>query len=386
LSSSKARALTQPASEATVSKSSSKTNWLYFFDGIILFTVAMMVLSFPIGLYTVFETNISSTYSASTPVHALVYDFLFARVPVPISSNLGGVFVVFLLIYMGFFVFAAKQGAGLSGSLRAAISGGYEALFSNPLVATLVLLGASSLVTITLDTLQSNGGIATGSLTGDPFSLLIDFTVAPLLEETTFRLIMLGVPVLILSLVLLRDFSPLTAAKVLWRPSSAWDVDETDGLETRRSFADSDPAIFPGYSSDSLKARAMRPVVFVFLALSSIIFGYAHFASGSGWGPGKISEAALAGLALGYLYIKYGFHTSVLLHWSINYAGSIYSFFGQGVYGVPWTSNTGSLLDIVPSLDFVLLLGVPSTLILVNELLKRSLGGRRTAPGPGQTH
>jgi hypothetical protein len=361
------------------------TGWLFFFSGVVLFTVAMTLVSFPVGLYTVFGTNLSSSYGASTVVHGLVYDFILASVQLPIGGNLGDVFVVFLLIYLGFFLFAAKQGAGLLGALRAAMSDGYDALFSSPLVATLILLGASSLMTVAVDTVQTNSGVSTGALTGDPFSLLVNFTLAPLLEETTFRLIMLGVPVLILALVLLRDFSPIRAAKVLWRPSSAWDVDEIDGVETRRSFTDSDPAIFIGYSSDSLKARAMRPVVIAFLVLSSLSFGYAHYASGVGWGPGKVSEAALSGLALGYLYVKYGFHTSVLLHFSINYVGSVYSFFGQGAFGVPWTSSAGSFLDVVPTIDFVLLLGVPSMLIVANELLKRALGNRRMGQLPVQT-
>ncbi len=382
MSSSKARAQTQPVLEVPAPQTSASKGWLFAFGGIVLFTVAMTVVSFPVGLYTVFGSSLSSSYGASTAVHGLVYDFIFASVQLPIAGNLGGVFVVFLMIYLGFFLFAANQGAGLFGALRGAMSDGYDALFSNPLVAMLILLGASSLATVAIDTVQTNSGISTGSLTGDPFSLLVDFTVAPLLEETTFRLMMLGLPVLVHALVLLRDFSPTRAAKVLWRPSSAWDVDETDGVETRRSFTDSDPALFTGYSPDSLKARAMRPIVTVFLILSSLIFGYAHFASGSGWGPGKISEAALSGFALGYLYIKYGFHTSVLFHFSVNYVGTVYSFFGQAVYGVPWTSAAGSLLDVVPTADFVLLLGIPSTLIVANELLKRALGGRRIGERP----
>jgi membrane protease YdiL (CAAX protease family) len=370
LSTSKARAQTQPVPEAAVPVPSASTSWLLFFGGIVLFTVAMMLVSFPVGLYTIFGTNLSDAYNASTVVNGLKYYVVFTTVNLPINSNLGGVFVAFLLIYFAFFLFAAKQGAGLLGALRAAASDGYDALFSNPLVATLIILGASSLATVALDTVQTSSGVSTGALNGDAFSLLVNFTIAPLFEETTFRLIMLGVPVLILALVLFRDFSPLRAAKMLWRPSSGWDVDETGGTETRRSFNDSDPAIFPGYTSESLRARAMRPPVFVFLALSSLIFGYAHYASGAGWGPGKVSEAALAGLALGYLYVKYGFHASVLLHWSINYVGSVYAFLGQGAFGVPWTSNTGSFLDIVPTLDIVFLLGIPSSFLLVDRLFR----------------
>ncbi len=346
--------------------------WIYFV-GIIGLTIAMMVVSFPVGIYTVFGGHLSDNYTASTPVNALTYDFSFGSVQLPVDSNLGGVFFGFLVIYAGFLLLAARQGAGLSRALRGVASNGYLALFSNPLAALTVILGATTLMTTVLDTVQSNAGVQTGSLSGDPLALLVNFTIAPLLEESTFRLIMLGVPVLLLGLLIMRDFSPMKAARALWRPSSAWDVDEVEGEEIPRSFELHDPSIFPGASSGSLKARAMRPIVYVFLALSSVSFGYAHYASGSGWGPGKISEAALAGIALGYLYIKYGFHTNVLLHWSIDYVGSVFSFLAQAVWGVPWTSDVGNPLDYIPNVVIIFLLGVPSVLLVANELMKGAM-------------
>jgi hypothetical protein len=347
---------------------------MVFFVGIVVFTVAMMLISFPVGLYTVFGTRLSDNYTASSPVYSFSYDLLFASVQVPAVGNLGDFFVVFSAIYLGFLLLAARQGAGLFKALRVGVSDGYRALFTNPLAATMVLLGATSFVTALVDTFQSSAGISTGSLTGDPFLLLVNIAFAPLFEESTFRLILIGVPVLLLALILLRGYSPSWAVRVLWRPSSLWDVDEADGVETVRSFKEASPSMFPDGPRDSLKVRAIKPVVYAFLLLSSFIFGYAHYASGAGWGPGKISEAALAGLALGYLYVKYGFHTNVLLHWSVNYVGTIFSFFAQGLLGIPWTSNTGSFLDVVPTLDIVFLLGVPSTLIVANELLKRFMG------------
>jgi CAAX prenyl protease-like protein len=379
LSSRDARARKQkPLPEPTTgSESSPKTSWWILFVGVIVFTVAMMLVSFPVGLYTVFGAHLSNNYTSSTPVSAINLDFVFANVQMPIVGNLGDLFLVFTAIYLGFLLLAARQGAGLIKALRATASNGYGALFTNPLTATMVLLGATSLVTVLVDNLQTDAGVSAGSVTGDPFSLLLNFTLAPLLEEFTFRLIMIGVPMLVLTLVMFREFSPLKAARVLWRPSSVWDVDEDEEVVTVRSFEETSPSIFPDSPTDSLKVRAIKPVVYVFLVLSSFIFGYAHYASGIGWGPGKISEAALAGLALGYLYVKYGFQTNVLAHWSINYVGSIFSFFAQVVFGVPWTSNTGNFLDVVPTLDIVFLLGVPSTLIVANELLKRAMRGRQ---------
>jgi hypothetical protein len=377
LSSHKARALKQPLSEPADPEPSRKATWSIFLVGIIVFTVAMMLVSFPVGLYTVFGAHLSNNYTSSTSVSGVNLNFVFATVAVPVVGNMGDIFLVLSAIYLGFLLLAARQGAGLLKALRAAASDGYQALFTNPLTATMLLLGAASFVTVLVDNLQNGAGVSAGSLTGDPFSLLVNFTLAPLLEEMTFRLIMIGVPVLILSLIMFREFSPLKAARALWRPSSVWDVDEEEEVVTVRSFEQTSPSMFPGGPTDSLKVRAIRPVVYVFLVLSSFIFGYAHYASGIGWGPGKVTEAALAGLALGYLYVKYGFQTNVLMHWSINYVGSIFSFFAQAVFGVPWTSNTGSFLDVIPTLDIVFFLGVPSTLIVANELLKRAMRGRR---------
>jgi Type II CAAX prenyl endopeptidase Rce1-like len=373
----KARALQQPPTETSGALSSPKTNWLFFFVGVIVFTVAMMLVSFPAGLYTVFGTHLSNNYTASTPVLGINYDFEFATLQIPVAGNFGELFVVVSAIYLGFLLLAASQGSGLLRALRASVSSGYGALFTNPLAAIMVLLGTTSLVTVVVDTLQTDAGVSTGSLTGDPFFLLMNYTLAPLTEETTFRVIMIGVPVMFLSLVMFRDFSPIKIARALWRPSSVWDVEDEEGVVTVHSFKDSTPSLFPRSSSDSLKIRAIRPVVYAFLFISSFIFGYAHYASGAGWGPGKISEAALAGLALGYLYIKYGFLADVLMHWSINYVGSVFSFLAQGLWGIPFTSGTGSFLDVVPTLDIVFLLGVPSALIVANELLKLVLSGRK---------
>ncbi|MDA4118462.1 MAG: CPBP family intramembrane metalloprotease [Thaumarchaeota archaeon] len=345
--------------------------WLFLFACIILVAVSMMFVSFPAGIYTVFATHLSNNYTASTQVHSLTYDLLFVQLNVPISATIGEVFLSFLAIYLLFIVLAASQGGGIVRALRASVSDGYLYLFSNPLTAMTVLLGATSLATAILDTLQVNSGIATGGLTGDPFALLVDITIAPLLEESLFRLIMIGVPVF-LFVLLLRQSSLPRAIRVLWRPSAAWDVEEDDGVETRHKFEDATMSLFPASSSSSPLSRALRPVVYVFMTVSSVIFGYVHFAGGAGWGPGKISEAALAGLVFGYLYVKYGFHTSVLLHWSINYVGSIYSFLAQGVWGISWTSNTGSPLDYVPSVVIILLLGVPGLLLVANELLKKA--------------
>jgi len=322
------------------------------FSGILVFTLLMIIASFPAGIYTVFGSSLSNNYTAASPAGSLAWDVVFFVLQIPVAASLGTLFLGVSLVYLLFLVLAARQGGGFVGAIRSSRTEGFGAFMKNPLSGTLVFLGATSLATVLLDTLQTGAGVPTGSLSGDPFALLIDFSVAPLLEETTFRLIMIGVPVV--AVLFIARGSVAAALRCLWRPSAAW---------------------HSGGVGDS-----MRPVAYAFLAISSLLFGYAHYAANSGWDIGKISEAALGGLALGYVYIRYGFHTSVLLHWGIDYVGSVYSFLGQAVQGVPWTSN-GSLLDVVPSAEIIFVLGVPSLLIVLNEMLKRII--RPTSEGVG---
>jgi len=49
----------------------------------------------------------------------------------------------------------------------------------------------------------------------------------------------------------------------------------------------------------------------IYLLISSLIFGFAHMSS---WGPWKVIPAFVAGLALGYLYLRYGILASIVLH------------------------------------------------------------------------
>ncbi|MDI6855522.1 MAG: CPBP family glutamic-type intramembrane protease [Candidatus Thermoplasmatota archaeon] len=63
-----------------------------------------------------------------------------------------------------------------------------------------------------------------------------------------------------------------------------------------------------------------------FLILSSLIFACAHYLLG--WDLYKILPAFIAGLALGYLFLKFGLHISILLHLSFNYLGLVLGAFG----------------------------------------------------------
>ncbi|MEW6069664.1 MAG: hypothetical protein AB1485_03525 [Candidatus Thermoplasmatota archaeon] len=64
-----------------------------------------------------------------------------------------------------------------------------------------------------------------------------------------------------------------------------------------------------------------------FLILSSLIFACAHFLLG--WDIYKILPTFVAGLALGYLFLKFGLYLSILLHLSFNYLGVVLGALGS---------------------------------------------------------
>ena len=59
-----------------------------------------------------------------------------------------------------------------------------------------------------------------------------------------------------------------------------------------------------------------EPAVIVLVIFSSVLFGLAHF---PGWGLWKIFPTFAAGLAFGYLFVKKGIHTAIILHFLFDY-------------------------------------------------------------------
>ena len=64
--------------------------------------------------------------------------------------------------------------------------------------------------------------------------------------------------------------------------------------------------------SDSKKAIFL--IVFV-----GVLFGFAHIAFGESWSEGKFAQATVGGIILGWVYLRYGFVASLLIHWATNY-------------------------------------------------------------------
>lgn len=87
-----------------------------------------------------------------------------------------------------------------------------------------------------------------------------------------------------------------------------------DDLETGCA----EEALFRYFLMDLILSKMMGLGPNMALAISSILFGLAHFVNGPGSTP-QVFEAMAMGAVLGYIYRRYGLWASILLHASFNF-------------------------------------------------------------------
>jgi hypothetical protein len=63
----------------------------------------------------------------------------------------------------------------------------------------------------------------------------------------------------------------------------------------------------------------------VFILCSSVVFSYGHLA---GWDLFKLIPTFICGLALGYLFVRFGLYAAIMLHFLIDYSSSFVWVFG----------------------------------------------------------
>jgi hypothetical protein len=292
-------------------------------------TALLVVLSFPVGVYTVLFTRLSNS-TAST----LGQPFLWLgpiAVLLPFQVMYGVAFIVVVAIYVAMFGLTVSQGKSLPSAVVSGLRNGYREFFSNRALLTLVAIGFLVFTAGLLDLVVSAFGAPIGNpfSGGDDLRTFIGLALAPLREEFGFRVLLIGVAALLVTL----SRPGTSVLNTLWRPSAAY-----EGVDNN---------------------AVTLIVIWAAGAFSAGTFGACHVAcGGGGWDIGKLPEAVYGGVVLAYLYIRYGFHVAVLAHWGIDYLPSVFAFYGQGAYGIPWTSTPGYLLQQIVAVDLFEVFGI----------------------------
>ena len=256
------------------------------FTALLSVIFGLLLVSFPIGIFVVFESEIGGDINYEYPLtHLDLFDGT-EMYQAPIDVSIGDVFVILWTFYVVIFVIAILGPKhGFLKSLSSIISFGKYDTKSNYLIGITSWFSILILISALINFVQEGFGIV---ITPPPVDNdLIQFfyvSLAPLVEEFGFRLILIGIP---LFAIYSHKSSVKYFIKCLWNPN-ALDI------------------------HDSKKAIFL--IVFV-----GIVFGFAHIALGESWSEGKFAQAATSGIILGWVYLRYGFVASLMIHWATNY-------------------------------------------------------------------
>ena len=311
------------------------------FTALLSVIFGLLLISFPIGIYIVFETNIGNEINYDYPITHLdiFHETNFYQSSFDLS--IGDVFVFLWVFYLVIFVisiFGPKQ--SFLKSISSLISMGHYDVKLNYMFAITKWLSVLVLISALINFIQESFGIITVPPLGD--NNLIQFfyvSLAPLLEEFIFRILLVGIPLFVLysGRASLRYF-----LKCLWTPTSL-------------NILDSKKAIFV--------------IVFV-----GVVFGFAHIAFSDSWSEGKFAQATAGGIILGWVYLRYGIVASLLIHWATNYFIFAYAHFISQINYVPLEAAFSN--PLMSTLEFLFLSsGILTVCILIlNKFyLKKSL-------------
>jgi hypothetical protein len=249
-----------------------------------------MIFSFPIGAYVFFNSQIGKSIDYSYPISEILpLGFDGTLDPV----GIGDMFVVAWALFMILFtisVFGPK--ANFLAVLSPLMSGLRQSQDTNYLIHTIRWFSIIIVLSEAIAAIQELFGIKTEipPLENELVHFL-SVTYAPIIEEIGFRVILVGIP---LFLLYSQRFSVWRFFMTLWNPSA--------NLPT---------------------SNTKKSIIVIIIA--GVFFGASHVITEQ-WGEGKFAQAAMSGIVLGWVYYRYGFVVSVLIHWATNYVIFSYGY------------------------------------------------------------
>lgn len=256
------------------------------FTALLSVIFGLLLVSFPIGIYVVFETDIGDDINFEYPLTHLE---LFAGTEFYQSSldvSIGDAFVVLWTFYLILFVIAILGPRhDFLKTLSPIISLGKYDTRVNYMIGITKWFSILILISTLINFVQEWIGLdIVPPLAENDLIQFFYVTLAPIVEEFGFRLLLVGIPLFVMysARPSLKYF-----VKCLWSPAN---LDITDAK------------------------KAFLLIIFV-----GILFGFAHIAFGDSWSTGKFAQAAASGIILGWVYLRYGFVASVMIHWAANY-------------------------------------------------------------------
>ena len=245
-----------------------------------------MLLSFPFGVFVVFNTDIGDDINFQYPLNNLDI-FKELGYLTPFDIEIGDVFIVLWSIYA--ILFTIAMFGPDKGFLKALSTNlGHEKLEtkSNYMITITKWFSILILMSIIIDFIQQGFGIVTVPPSVDNnLAQFLYVSLSPIVEEIGFRVILIGLPLFVFYS---HKLSVKHFFKSIWNPNR------------------------------NLHIYDFRKTLFL-IVLVGIFFGLAHIMTGEPWSEGKFAQATISGIILGWLYFRFGLITAILVHWGTNY-------------------------------------------------------------------
>lgn len=273
------------------------------FSALAFTLLLFMIASIPLGFWLLFFGELSETYTFKS---SLLIEILNLRLEI----NVGLLFTILSLIYLLCFLVSFRKSLiskGFKGVFREDIG---IWLIRDPLFAASLLPCLAYLASKIIHLIEEAYGIPVGQapVSADPLVALLQLSVSPLVEETVFRILPIGV------------FSATYIASIkLGESNTSW------RKKMKLLFS-----VFISPESGKRAAHLMTIAEYGFLRginssewlmviLTSALFSLSHYAPLTTWGAGKFFSAFIQGLIMGLAYLAYGFQTPIIIHWFLNY-------------------------------------------------------------------
>ena len=246
----------------------------------------MMLLSFPFGVFVVFNTDIGDDINFQYPLNNLDI-FKELGYLTPFDIEIGDVFIVLWSIYAILFTIAMfGPDKGFLKALSTNLSHEKLETKSNYMITITKWFSILILMSIIIDFIQQGFGIVTVPPSVDNnLAQFLYVSLSPIVEEIGFRVILIGLPLFVFYS---HKLSIKHFFKSIWNPNR------------------------------NLHIYDSRKILFL-IVLVGIFFGLAHIIAGEPWSEGKFAQATVSGIILGWLYFRFGLITAILVHWGTNY-------------------------------------------------------------------
>jgi hypothetical protein len=283
--------------------------------------------SIVVGVYLVFFAFLGKevTWQTLVPLHFLFLDISNIT---SVQFNLGIIFISFWLVYLIVYFICASKPVPLFNNSKDEQSSkhNFKILDLNPCNSLYIAIQWFSgyfLLSVVIDLVQQLFGIHIGNpLVANPLLSFFNLTISPLNEEILFRVIFLGMPLALIFFSFKNSF-----ISCLTHPSKNLSVNSNQG----------------------------KIVVLLFIFASSVFFGLSHVVFGGSYEVGKITQASLGGLFLGWLYYRHGLGTSIIFHWISNYVLFSYGLLGFLFFNSSWTEESNNYFLMPISVAFIIL-------------------------------